>query len=81
MLSLYLSDAIANLFNILDPQVVLLSGGLIESYPQFITDVESQAQQRLHFGAGRRPQVRAASAGKNAGVQGAATLVFESDRS
>jgi N-acetylmannosamine-6-phosphate 2-epimerase/N-acetylmannosamine kinase len=81
MLSLYLSDAIANLFNILDPQVVLLSGGLIESYPQFITDVESQVQQCLHFGARRRPQVRAASAGKNAGVQGAAILVFESDRS
>jgi len=81
VLSLYLSDAIANLFNILDPQAVLVSGGLIEGYARFITDVEQQVQQRLHFAAKRRPQVRAASAGKNAGVQGAATLVFEAGRS
>ncbi|MBS1799541.1 MAG: putative N-acetylmannosamine-6-phosphate 2-epimerase [Acidobacteria bacterium] len=80
VLSLYLSDAIANLFNILDPQVVLLSGGLIESYPQFIADVESQVHQSLHFGEKRCPQVRAASAGKNAGIQGAATLVFEANK-
>jgi N-acetylmannosamine-6-phosphate 2-epimerase / N-acetylmannosamine kinase len=79
-LSGYLAEAIANLFNLLDPQVVLLSGGLIENYPQFVTDVERQVQERLHFGAKRRPQVRAASAGRYAGVQGAAALVFESSR-
>lgn len=74
----YLSEAIANLFNLLDPQAVILSGGLIEDYPQFITDVERRVQQLLHFGAKREPQVRPARAGRNAGIQGAAALVFES---
>ena len=63
-----------------DPQAVLLSGGLIEGYAQFVRDVEQQVQQYLHFGEKRLPQVRAASAGKNAGVQGAAALVFASRR-
>lgn len=80
VLSRYLSEAIANLFNILDPQAILLSGGLIEGYAQFIRDVEQQVQQYLHFGGKRLPQVRAASAGKYAGVQGAAALVFASRR-
>ena len=77
-LSVYLSEAIANLFNILDPQAVLLSGGLIEGYPQFVRDVESQVQRVLHFGQKRLPKVRASSAGRNAGVQGAASLAFAS---
>lgn len=81
VLSVYLAESIANLFNILDPQAVLVSGGLIEGYARFITDVEQQVQQRLHFADKRQPQLRAASAGKYAGVQGAATLVFESGRS
>ncbi len=79
-LSEYLSEAIANLFNLLDPQVVLLSGGLIEDYAQFITDVERKVQERLHFGVKRQPRVRMACAGRYAGVQGAAALVFESGR-
>lgn len=74
----YLSEAIANLFNLLDPQAVILSGGLIEDYPQFILEVERKVQQLLHFGAKRQPQVRPARAGRNAGIQGAAALVFES---
>jgi glucokinase-like ROK family protein len=80
VLSGYLSEAIANLFNLLDPEVVLLSGGLIENYAQFVTDVERKVQERLHFGVKRQPRVRMACAGRYAGVQGAAALVFESGR-
>ena len=80
VLSEYLAEAIANLFNLVDPQVVLLSGGLIEGLPEFVPDLEKQVQELLHFGAKRQPQVRAAKAGRFAGVQGAAALVFESGR-
>jgi glucokinase-like ROK family protein len=78
ILSEYLAEAIANLFNLVDPQVVLLSGGLIEGLAEFVPDLERQVQAMLHFGAKRQPQVRAAKAGRFAGVQGAAALVFES---
>ena len=76
LLGEYLAEGIANLFNLLDPQAVLLSGGLIEDYPQFVPAVESQVARLLHFGAKRQPQVLAAQAGRLAGVQGAATLTF-----
>lgn len=72
----YLAEGIANLFNLLDPQMVLLGGGLIEGQSAFISDVEARVQSLLHFGARRRPQVRAAAAGRMAGVQGGGALVF-----
>jgi predicted NBD/HSP70 family sugar kinase len=68
VLSEYLSEAITNLFNLLDPQIVLLSGGLIEDYPQFVADVERKVQERLHFGVRCQPRVRMACGGRYAGV-------------
>ena len=76
VMSGYLAEGIANLFNLLDPQVVLLSGGLIEEFEGFVTNVEKHVALLLHFGAKRQPRVRAARAGRFAGVQGAAALVF-----
>lgn len=75
----YLAEGIANLFNALDPQAILLSGGLIDGQTKFVSDVESRVRAILHFGTNRNPQVRAAAAGRFAGVQGAAALVFDGD--
>jgi glucokinase-like ROK family protein len=72
----HLAEAAADLFNLLDPQVVILSGGLIEGYPSFISDVQERVTKLLHFGAKRQPQLRAATTGRFAGVQGAASLVL-----
>ncbi|MFZ0305562.1 MAG: putative N-acetylmannosamine-6-phosphate 2-epimerase [Terracidiphilus sp.] len=73
----YLAEAIANLFNLFDPQLVVLSGGLIEGYDPFVQNLERNVTALLHFGNKRQPQVRAAQAGRWAGVQGAAALVFD----
>lgn len=75
-----LAEGIANLFNLFDPEAVLLSGGLIEGYAQFVPAVEARVRTLLHFGDKRQPQVRAAQAGRWAGVQGAAALVFDEVR-
>jgi len=79
-LARYLAEGIANIFNLFDPEAVLISGGLIEGQPQFADSVAEQIPSLLHFGAKRRPMVKAASSGRFAGVQGAATLVFEGQR-
>lgn len=73
-----LAEGVANLFNLFDPDVVLLSGGLIDGYPAFISDVENRVTQRLHFGSKRRPRLAMAATGRLAGVQGAAALLLES---
>ena len=73
----YLAEGIANIFNLFDPEAVLISGGLIEGQPQFVASVAEQVPMLIHFGAKRKPIVQAATSGRFAGVQGAATLVLE----
>jgi N-acetylmannosamine-6-phosphate 2-epimerase / N-acetylmannosamine kinase len=75
-LGAYLAEAIANLFNLIDPEAVFLCGGLIEGYEPFVVTVEKRVAALLHFGSKRQPRVRVALAGRLAGVQGAAGLVF-----
>ena len=75
-LAAYLAEGVANIFNILDPQAVVLSGGLIEGQAQFVAEVETRAAALLHFGAKRKPRVLHSPAGQLAGLQGAAALVF-----
>lgn len=74
----YLAEGIADLFNLLDPQAVILSGGLIEGYSSFLPDLEMRITKLLHYGAKRQPQLRAATSGRFAGVQGAASLLLAS---
>jgi N-acetylmannosamine-6-phosphate 2-epimerase / N-acetylmannosamine kinase len=76
VLARYLAEGIANLFNILDPQAVILSGGLIEGQSSFVTEVETMVGKLLHFGSKRQPRVLHSAAGKYAGLQGAASSVF-----
>lgn len=73
----YLAEGIANIFNLFDPEAVLISGGLVEGQPQFVPRLADQVATLLHFGEQRKPCVRASTAGRFAGVQGAAALVFE----
>jgi predicted NBD/HSP70 family sugar kinase len=72
----YLAEGLANIFNLLDPQAVFISGGLVEGHQQFVTDVESRVTKLLHFGAKRSPRVELAAQGHYSGVQGAGALVF-----
>ena len=58
----------------------LISGGLVEGQPQFVARVGERVTALLHFGRKRKPCVKAATAGRLAGVQGAAALVFEAQR-
>jgi N-acetylmannosamine-6-phosphate 2-epimerase / N-acetylmannosamine kinase len=73
----YLAEGVANVFNLLDPEAVLLSGGLIEGRSDFAECVQASVQSMLHFGLKRRPMVWLATAGRFAGVQGAASLILE----
>lgn len=76
----YLAEGIANIFNLFDPEAILISGGLIEGQPEFVARVAAQIPTLIHFGAKRKPLVKAAAAGRYAGVQGAATLLFDNGK-
>lgn len=71
-----LADGIANLFNILDPEMVFLSGGLVEGQDWILAQLLHRVRSLLHFGEKRNPSIRMATTGRHAGVQGAGALVF-----
>jgi glucokinase-like ROK family protein len=73
----YLAEGIANLFNILDPEAVILSGGLIEGHATFLDEVKTKVASLLHFGSKRPPILLRAGSSQYAGVQGAAAAAFE----
>ena len=75
-LALYLAEGLANVFNLFDPETIVLSGGLIADQPVFITEVQEHVQSLLHFGSKRPPRLLRAEAGRYAGVQGAAAIAF-----
>jgi len=72
----YLAEGVASLFNVVDPEAIIIAGGLVEGKPWFATAVEQRVTQLLHFGKVRSPRVRLAAAVNEAGVLGAAVAVF-----
>lgn len=72
----YLAEGIASLCNVVDPEAVIIAGGLVEGKPWFTEEVEKRVAQMLHFGALRRPSIQLAAAVNEAGVLGAAVAVF-----
>jgi predicted NBD/HSP70 family sugar kinase len=72
----YLSEGVANLFNLFDPQAILISGGLVQGYPSFVAEVEKRVTASLHFGQKRTPRIQLAAGGYFAGVQGAAAFAL-----
>ena len=69
---LALGEAIADLFNLLDPQAVILGGGVACGDADLVLRVEQIVQQRAMSGA--RCRVEIARAGYDAGAVGAALL-------
>ncbi|MBS1822713.1 MAG: putative N-acetylmannosamine-6-phosphate 2-epimerase [Acidobacteria bacterium] len=72
----YLAEGLANVFNILDPDGIVLSGGLIEGQSAFVADVQQRVQSILHFGGKRPPVILHSQSGRYAGVLGAAASAF-----
>jgi predicted NBD/HSP70 family sugar kinase len=72
----YLAEGVASLFNLVDPEAVIVAGGLVEGKPWFTEEVEKRVAHLLHFGVLRTPRVQLAAAMNEAGVLGAAMAVF-----
>ena len=71
-----LAEGVANLFNILDPQAVILSGGLIEEQQWLADTISTRVRALLHFGRQRNPDIRFSTQSVYAGTIGAASALF-----
>jgi glucokinase len=72
----YLGIALADLINILNPEVIVIGGGAAGGWDLFIHHVEDQIRARAFREPANRAKLVRASLGDDAGILGAARLAF-----
>jgi len=73
--SRWVAVGLANLANIIDPEVIVIGGGVIESSDVFMPVVQKWFSQLLYSSASRtHPRLESAHLGERAGAIGAALL-------
>ncbi|MEN9552703.1 MAG: glucokinase [Actinomycetota bacterium] len=74
----WIAVGLASLTNICDPEVIVLGGGVVESFNGDLSVIEKYLSQSLYSSAARpHPRLCSATLGERAGAIGAALLVAE----
>ena len=73
----YLGIGIASLLHILNPEAVILGGGVARAWDLFYPSLSEEIKQRCFKEIAERTRILPASLGDNAGILGAARLAFE----
>ena len=73
----YLGVGIANVINIMSPEAVILAGGLIGAWNIYIDEAIKEASKRAFKSLFQKVSIIPASLGDEAGIVGAASLVFQ----
>ncbi len=76
----YLGIGIANLVNLFNPDMVVLSGGVTAAWKDFIEIVEEEVRVRAFVIPRERAKIRKARLGDNAGLIGAAGVALQAVR-
>jgi glucokinase len=76
----YLGIALANLVNLLNVELIVLGGGVTEAWELFIGTAEAEIRQRAFAIPARRVRIARAMWGDEAGLLGAASLVWQGAR-
>ncbi len=73
----YLGVGISNLINILSPDAIILSGGLVGAWNIYVQEAIKEAGRRTFKHLFEKVKIIPSSLGDNAGIVGGAYLVFE----
>jgi len=76
----YLGVGLANLINVLGPEVIVIGGGVANGLDLFEGPMRAEIAQRTFPSLSRHVKIRPAECGDNAGLLGAAWLAFEATR-
>ena len=74
---MYLGIGLANLINVIDPQVIVISGGVTNGWELFAPEMYRQVDERAFRATAQQVKIARAECGDNAGLLGAARLAFE----
>ena len=72
----YLGVGLANLINIIDPEIIVIAGGAVNGWDLFAPDMQREVSERAVRVTAQQVKIAAAQCGDNAGLLGAARLVF-----
>ncbi len=72
----YLGIALADLINVLNPEVIVVGGGAAAAWDLFIGDLQSEVTKRAFRQPAERAKIIRAELGDDAGILGAARLAF-----
>lgn len=73
----YLGVGLANLINVLGPEVIVIGGGVANAWDLFESDLNEQIKKRAFPSLSGQVRIRQAECGDNAGLLGAAKLAFD----
>lgn len=74
----YIGIGLANYINLLDPDMIILAGGLVNAGDILVENVKKVAKERQMKFAGRKVKIQVAQLGADATAVGAASLILKS---
>ena len=74
---IYLGIGLANLINIIDPEIIVIAGGVVNGWDLFARDMLREVNERAVRATAAQVKIAAAQCGDNAGLLGAARLAFD----
>jgi glucokinase len=74
---MYLGIGLANLINLLDPEIIVIAGGVVNGWTMFEKVMRDQVNERSFRLAAARVRIAPAECGDNAGLLGAARLALD----
>jgi glucokinase len=72
-----LGIGLANLINLIDPQVIVLTGGVVNGWDLFACEMNRQVEDRAFRVTAKQVKIAKAECGDNAGLLGAARLALQ----
>lgn len=71
---MYLGIGLANIINLIDPEIIVITGGAANGWDLFATDMYRQVEERAFRTTAQQVRIARAECGDNAGLLGAARL-------
>jgi len=75
---MYLGIGLANVINVIDPQIIVITGGVVNGWDLFAPEMYRQVDERAFRATAQQVEIARAECGDNAGLLGAARLGFDS---
>ncbi|HEU4507936.1 MAG TPA: ROK family protein [Pyrinomonadaceae bacterium] len=73
---MYLGIGLANLMSLIDPQIIVITGGAVNGWDLFASEMYRQVEERAFRATAQQVKIARAECGDDAGLLGAARLAF-----